>query len=136
MRGLRDDVEMPESDDVARKAAEQRIEQQQASSSPEALEQLPAPKTWDEYFAGVAAWLNHHWGDDHNCPHCNNQNWTVGRVVALVPAPGWPSEPWYGPFGFSPAVQVICTQCGHIVLVNALWIFEPQNPLSPDLELQ
>lgn len=123
---------MPESDDAVRKAAERRIEQQQqADGSPaEAPQRLPAPKTWDEYTTGVVAWLDYHW-KDHNCPYCHNQIWRVGRVAALASAPSWPTEGNFGFVGMSPAVQVICVQCGHTVLVNALWIFEPQNRLSP-----
>ena len=37
----------------------------------------------------------------------------------------WPSEA--DGSGFFPVVPLSCTKCGHIVSIQALWIFEPQE---------
>jgi hypothetical protein len=94
------------------------------------MSRRPAPKTWEELESGVLDWLDKQWGQARKCPYCNNPRWSVAPVVSLSKMPGWPDKGG-GPFGVFPVVQVKCTQCGQVVLLNALWIFEPQKPLAP-----
>jgi hypothetical protein len=95
-------------------------------SSPEFEGRLPAPKTWDEYVAGVIAWLETHWGAKKPCPYCGNPFWQIGQVRAIRAAENWPDKT-QEPSGFFPVVPVSCTKCGHIVSIQALWVFEPQD---------
>lgn len=88
---------------------------------------LPAPTTWDEYVAGVVGWLEAHWGPAKPCPYCGNPQWSIGQVRALPAAENWPAEMDESSGGFFPVVPLSCTQCGHIVSIQALWIFEPQE---------
>ena len=95
---------------------------------------LPAPKTWEELQSGAISWLSEHWGPDwrtRRCPYCEYEAWELGDVLALQTAPRWPtqSEP-----AVNPMLQIICTKCGHAVLLNALSVFQapwqerPQRP--------
>ena len=93
---------------------------------------LPAPKTWDEFQAGVAKWLNEQWGRERPCPYCGNPEWDIGPAKREPSAPGWPNEEDDPRGRFSPVVPVICTKCGHVVSVHALWIFERQEDSSND----
>jgi hypothetical protein len=96
---------------------------------------LPAPRTWEELQSAAIGWLSEHWGADWQkrpCPYCENEGRELGDVLALQPAPRWPtrSEP-----AVAPKLQVICTNCGHAVLVNALSIFQPpqrERPQRPE----
>jgi hypothetical protein len=108
---------------------EHNVEQKNMKGEPP--KKLSAPKTWDDYYAGVVEWLMYHWGLDDHCAHCNGDTWSVGSVVALANATRWPSPPGHKPGGFSPMVPLVCMQCGNTELVHALWIFEPQNELLP-----
>jgi hypothetical protein len=92
---------------------------------------LPAPRTWEELRAGATGWLSRHWGSDwqqRRCPHCGNEGWELGDVLALEAAPRWParSEP-----AVNPMLQVLCTGCGHAVLLNALSVFQSPLPERP-----
>jgi len=88
----------------------------------------PAPKTWDEYRSGVLGWLNEQWGPERRCAYCANPGWDIGPVVFLRKQPLWP-DMGGGPNLVFPQAQVICTKCGHTVLINVLYIFEPQQQL-------
>ena len=77
---------------------------------------LPAPKAWDEYQAGVEAWLAEQWGDKCACPYCGNLNWSVNPVVALEKTGRWPAE--RGPGGLFPTIPVACTKCGLVAHIN------------------
>ncbi|HEX6455393.1 MAG TPA: hypothetical protein VF009_02615 [Solirubrobacterales bacterium] len=85
----------------------------------------PAPTTWEEYLDGVLHWLHENWGPETHCPYCGNPQWRIGQVRAIAGANNWPAET--DESGFFPVVPVSCTQCGHIVSIQALWIFEPQE---------
>jgi len=92
---------------------------------------LPAPKTWEELQAGAIGWLSEHKGPDwqkRRCPYCENAGWELGDVLALQTAPRWParSEP-----ALNPMLQILCTSCGHAVLLNALAIFQPLQQQRP-----
>jgi hypothetical protein len=87
---------------------------------------LPPPATWDEYSAGVAAWLSRHWGPGKECPYCGSPDWQIGPVVEIRRALNWPAEEGDAG-GFIPGVPVSSVKCGHIVFINALWIFEAQE---------
>jgi len=92
---------------------------------------LPAPKTWEELQSGAIGWLSEHWGADwqkRRCRYCDNEGWALGDVLALQTAPRWPtrSEP-----AVNPMLQVICTNCAHAVLLNALAIFQPPQQQRP-----
>ena len=82
---------------------------------------LPLPENWDDYMSAARAWLERHWGD-RPCPYCQDNVWRINEVVSLVNAPGWPTVSG-SPSGYYPAMPVICATCGHIVLVNAGYIF-------------
>ena len=89
----------------------------------------PAPTQWDEYLAGVIAWLSAEWGSKRPCPYCGSTEWQVGPVRKIPGAPNWPADDAGASdgSGFIPAVPITSIKCGHIVFVNALWIFEPQE---------
>lgn len=58
------------------------------------------------------AWLNEKWGEDPKCPYCSNETWEI-------------SGPFSIPIGeveafLSPVFQVMCSNCGQTVLVNAV----------------
>lgn len=83
----------------------------------------PLPADWDELRAGVDAWLKDNWGTDKQCPYCGNPDWEIGEVVALSSAPAdWPIAA-RSRRGAYLGLPVTCTRCGHMVLLNALWIF-------------
>jgi ribosomal protein S27AE len=88
---------------------------------------LPAPKTWEELRSGAHAWLSQQWGPDwskRKCPYCENGALVLGDVLALQPAPKWPTQSHRAVY---PMLQLVCTKCGHSVLLNALSIFQPQQ---------
>lgn len=87
----------------------------------------PAPTNWDAYVAGVVSWLTERWGPEKPCPYCGDTGWTIGAVRRVPTAPNWPLEPGEVEPGFIPAIPITSTQCGHVVFINALWIFEPQD---------
>jgi hypothetical protein len=87
----------------------------------------PAPKTWEDYFAGIEEWLNYHWGDEHPCSGCGGTTWTIGSALALPVAVNWPAPPDSPIGGISPYAPISCVQCTYTVFVAALWIFEPQT---------
>lgn len=89
----------------------------------------PAPTKWEEYVAGVVAWLSTEWGTKRPCPYCGSTEWRIGPVREIPSAPNWPTETAdeSDGSGFIPAVPITSLKCGHIVFVNALWIFEPQE---------
>ena len=87
---------------------------------------LPAPTTWDEYLEGVIAWLSENWGPEKRCPYCGSPEWQIGPVREVHGADNWPTPDGEEP-GFVPLVPVTSLQCGHVVLINALWIFESQE---------
>jgi hypothetical protein len=81
----------------------------------------PIPENWDEYVSVARRWLEQQWGD-RPCAYCQHNVWRINEVVSLVNAPGWPTAS-EGPPSYYPAMPVICATCGHIVLVNAVYIF-------------
>jgi hypothetical protein len=92
---------------------------------------MPAPRTWGEFESGATGWLSEHWGPDwqkRRCQYCQNEGWELGDVLALQPAPRWPtqSEP-----AVNPMLQVVCTKCGHAVLMNALKVFRSPEHERP-----
>lgn len=96
-------------------------------------EKLPPPKTWDEYAAGVVVWVNRHWHNEtgqYQCSVCGGNAWEYGQVVALVSDGRWPAPPNIG-HGSFPCVQIECKECGQVQLLDALKLFEPQQPWSP-----
>jgi hypothetical protein len=101
----------------------------------DAGETLPAPKTWREYLVGVVVWVATHWhtkpGEvgDYCCPVCSSTDWVLGQVVGLASDSRWP-QPDSGQDGSFPCVQIECTQCGHLQLLDALKLFEPQEPAA------
>jgi DNA-directed RNA polymerase subunit RPC12/RpoP len=95
-------------------------------------ELLPAPKSWEEYWAGAIAWITLRWQRDGNyeCGQCGSNDIELGQVVGLVSDSRWPSAPGVG-HGSFPYIQVECPQCGHMRLLDALKVFEPQQPWRP-----
>lgn len=80
---------------------------------------IPAPKTLEELRSGASSWLSEHWGPDwrkRRCPYCDNEAWELGDVLALQGAPGWPTQ---SQGAVHPMIQVVCTKCGHSVLIDA-----------------
>ena len=65
--------------------------------------------------AEAIAWLADKWRDTH-CPYCDALSWAVGETVQILAA--FPIS--YGKGRFSPAFTVMCTNCGHTSLVNAI----------------
>lgn len=93
-------------------------------------EPLPAPKTWDEYVAGVKLWLQATWGtDDKPCEYCGGSDWSLGPVFLETKAPGWPDMGGGPNVGF-PIIPLTCMGCAQMVFIHALWIFLPQNPVD------
>jgi hypothetical protein len=96
-------------------------------------ERLPPPKTWREYLVGVVVWVATNWHTepgkvgDYCCPACESDKWELGQVVGLETNTRWPS-PTDGSYPSFPYVQIECTKCGHMQMLDALKIFEPQDP--------
>jgi hypothetical protein len=89
---------------------------------PPRKDRAPIPDNWDDFLAETKRWLEHHWGGAR-CPYCNGATWEIGEVVSLVSAPEmWPLAA-RSKRGYFPAVTIHCAKCGHIALVNALYIF-------------
>jgi ribosomal protein S27AE len=88
---------------------------------------IPAPKTWEELRSGASDWLSEQWGPEwhkRKCPYCDNEAWILGDVLALQRALRWPTQ---SQGDVIPMLQVLCTRCGHSVLLNALSVFQPQQ---------
>jgi hypothetical protein len=97
---------------------------------------IPAPKTWQELRSGAISWLSEQWGPDwqkRKCLYCDNEAWVLGDVLALQTATGWPTQ---SQRTVCPMLQVVCTKCGHSVLLNALSVFQPQQQERPQLREQ
>jgi hypothetical protein len=98
-------------------------------------ERLPAPKTWDEYWAGATVWVALKWpreGDEvgFKCHKCGGEKAELGQVVGLAANERWPAPPAVGYASF-PCIQYGCSNCGDLHLIDALKIFEAQEPLRP-----
>jgi predicted RNA-binding Zn-ribbon protein involved in translation (DUF1610 family) len=52
----------------------------------------------------VLAWIREKWGEQRPCPYCGEARWDVGPPVVL---------------GASPAVPVVCGNCGNTLLIDA-----------------
>jgi hypothetical protein len=61
------------------------------------------------------AWLADKWGETH-CPYCNARSWAVGEPVRILAA--FPIS--FGKGGLTPAFTVMCGNCGHTNLINAI----------------
>jgi hypothetical protein len=127
---VRDDASVPEPITPQPEKAGPSEESRPSAAPSDGGARKPAPRSWPELQAGVVEWLITNWGQDHPCPYCPSTDWLVGPVIALPEMPGWPN-PEKRPLGAFPMVQVVCSRCGHTVLINALWIFEPQNLIPP-----
>jgi hypothetical protein len=98
-------------------------------------EKLPPPATWQELLVGMVVWLAEKWSDDEGhrpCSNCGSRDWEVGSVVSLEANPRWPA-PEGREHGTFPHFQVSCRDCGNVILVNALTVFEPQEPATSDI---
>lgn len=60
----------------------------------------------------AAQWVREKWGEDKPCPYCGDNHWGVDGTLLNL-------RPIQGGFGYL-AFQVICSNCGHTVLVNAV----------------
>jgi hypothetical protein len=90
---------------------------------------LPPPETWEEVLAGMAAWLVRKWSDEDGqrpCGNCGSRDWEFGAVVSVDADPRWPTPE--GLSGSYPYFQVGCRECGNTLFINALSVFEPQQP--------
>jgi hypothetical protein len=94
---------------------------EQSGELPPRESRSPVPDDWDKYVEATKHWLKQHWGERH-CPYCDHDVWRINPVVSLVNTPDWPLPEGMSA-GLYPAVPIICAKCGHIVLINALYIF-------------
>jgi hypothetical protein len=63
----------------------------------------------------AVAWLNEKWGNHRACPYCTNDVWQVdSTLVRIQPIHSRVAGLAYVAF------MVICDNCGHTVLVNAV----------------
>jgi hypothetical protein len=118
---------MASRDNIANEAAKRRIAAQQRREGAEAGE-MPWPEPdqrTSEQQAEVEAyelarkWLEEKWGTQPTpeCPYCKNNVWSVGVPTQLA------TVPIYSPAGRGvlPALfPVMCTNCGHTAMVNAI----------------
>jgi hypothetical protein len=74
----------------------------------------PEEKSAEQYIAEAIDWLALKWTDKH-CPYCNARAWAVGEPVQILAA-----FPYYRKASLSPAFTVMCTNCGHTSLINAI----------------
>jgi hypothetical protein len=96
-----------------------------AGHQPAPPNRVALPSDWDGYVAAVERWLEEHWTEG-TCSRCGSDTWRINEVVALISAPEQYPIAEDSARGFYPAIPVICGQCGHIVLVNATYIFLPR----------
>jgi hypothetical protein len=97
-------------------------------------ERLPPPATWQELLVGMVAWFVEKWSDDEGrrpCANCGSRDWDVGPVVSFQGSPRWPVPEGRTP-GTFPHFQSSCRACGNTIFVNALTVFEPQQPATSD----
>lgn len=88
-------------------------------------DKLPAPKTWEEFEAGVNKWM----AAAHltHCPRCGDAL-NFGLVVGLDINPNWPTPQAFSGTGTYPLIPLICEACGEVIFLHALAIFEPIQP--------
>ncbi len=56
-------------------------------------------------------WVKEKWGADRPCPYCEDNHWVVDPSLVQVPS----TQRTFSYLSF----QVICTNCGNTVLLNA-----------------
>jgi hypothetical protein len=72
-------------------------------------------KSSEAAIAEAIAWLERKWGE-HPCPYCGARSWAVGEPVRILAA--FPIS--FGKGGLTPAFTVMCGNCGHTNLINAI----------------
>lgn len=97
-------------------AARQRVEDMESlrihdtdervAEASEAIENL-----YSAYIDLAVHWLEEKWGPDRNCPYCDTAAWSVSRPFNLL---------LESRETLAPHFSVLCTNCGHTVLVNAV----------------
>lgn len=122
-------------DQAAQDASSTMLETVQAAlRAINAGERLPAPKTWQEYAAGVVVWLNLRWHPDgkpnddgpYRCTVCGSNDYVFSQAISLESDSRWPSgTEGQGTF---PCAQIECKRCGQVQLLDLLLVFEPQQP--------
>jgi hypothetical protein len=85
-------------------------------------------KSAEQFIAEAIAWLEEKWGG-RACPYCGASDWAIGEPVQLLAA-----FVRYQKGTLSPAFTVMCTNCGHTSLINALvagLVAEPEDEANP-----
>jgi RNase P subunit RPR2 len=56
-------------------------------------------------------WVEERWGASRSCPYCDHDQWEISTPVEI---------PLRSGEAMSPAIPVMCSNCGHTVFINAI----------------
>ena len=115
---------MPDSQKVAREAAERRLKSQEDSSRNPVLPPDALTSSEQAQWEAALEWLKEKWGEPPpECPYCRARNWSVGvpgRAPRGEKVTGW----------MALSFPVVCTNCGNTVFVDAVLAGVVQEPGS------